>query len=125
VVSAAQIRSILAPFAAVEAAYLFGSQAKGTASAASDVDIALILQPGTPADSVTTVRRALQRGLELEVDIIDLLRAPADLVHRVLRDGILVLDRNRQRRLSIEVQRRAEFLDLKPYLDRYRDRATR
>lgn len=116
---------MLAPFAAVDAAYLFGSQAKGTASAASDVDIALILEPGAPADSKTMVRRALERELELEVDLIDLLSAPADLVHRILRDGTLVIDRNRKRRLSIEVQRRAEFLDLKPYLDHYRDQATR
>ena len=47
-------------------------------------------------------------------------RAPADLVHRILRDGILMLERDRNARIAFEVQRRNEYFDLLPILKRYR-----
>ena len=47
-------------------------------------------------------------------------RAPVDLVHRVLRDGLLVLDRDPPRRIRFEMRARLEYLDLLPVLRRYR-----
>jgi hypothetical protein len=41
-------------------------------------------------------------------------RAPADLVRRVLRDGHLLLDRDRARRVAVEVRKRNEYFDLTP-----------
>jgi len=43
-----------------------------------------------------------------------------DLVHRILRDGILCLDRDRSARIRFEVKARGEYFDLLPYLQRYR-----
>ncbi len=42
--------------------------------------------------------------------------APVDLVIRVLRDGKLLVDRDRSRRIQFEVRSRNEFWDLEPYL---------
>ncbi len=39
-------------------------------------------------------------------------RASADLVHRVLRDGRLVLDRDRAARIRFEVRSRNEYFDM-------------
>jgi len=47
-------------------------------------------------------------------------RAPVDLVHRVLRDGILLLDRDPSGRIRFEVRARNEYFDLLPHLRRYR-----
>ena len=47
-------------------------------------------------------------------------RAPADLVHRVLRDGKLVLDRAPAARVRFEVRSRAEYFDLAPLRALYR-----
>lgn len=52
-------------------------------------------------------------------------RAPADLVHRILRDGELLIENDRSRRVRFEVARRAEYFDLLPVLERYRRRGVR
>ena len=47
-------------------------------------------------------------------------RAPSDLIHRVLRDGILVLARDPGARIRFEVAARNRYFDLQPFLRRYR-----
>lgn len=107
----------------VRTAYLFGSRARGEGRVGSDVDLAVIFdraQPrtlmGLPAELAATAGARLG----LTVDVIDLDRASADLVHRVLRDGVLVLDRDPQARVRFEVHRRNQYFDLLPHLERYR-----
>jgi uncharacterized protein len=107
----------------IVAVYLYGSRARGTATARSDVDLALLYNPppaatleGQPFD----IEAELERGLGVPVEIIVLNHAPVDLVHRVLRDGILVLDRDRSFRIHIEAKARNEFFGLQPHLTRYR-----
>ncbi|MBI1736180.1 MAG: nucleotidyltransferase domain-containing protein [Candidatus Rokubacteria bacterium] len=104
-------------------AYLYGSRARGTATADSDVDVA-VLYAEDPAPSLEglplDLEAELERVLGLTVQVVALNRAPVDLVHRVLRDGVLVLDRDRSRRIRFEVRARNEFFDLQPFLARYR-----
>lgn len=105
------------------AAYVFGSVARGEAGATSDVDVGVLLDrdpPRTLGGLCLDVQADLERALGRPVDLVVLNRAPVDLVHRVLRDGVVVLDRDRPARLRFEVQARAEWLDLLPYLERYR-----
>ncbi len=107
----------------VAAAYLFGSVARGTAKPRSDVDVAVLYEGDPPADlagSGVELAGDLERLLKRTVDVIVLNRAPADLVHRVLRDGHILLDRDRSRRIAFEVQSRNEYFDLLPHLLRYR-----
>jgi len=47
-------------------------------------------------------------------------RAPADLRVRVLRDGVLLADRDPPLRIRFEVQTRNEWFDLQPILREYR-----
>jgi hypothetical protein len=47
-------------------------------------------------------------------------RAPADLVHRILRDQHLLLDLEPSARVRFEVASRNRYFDLKPLLARYR-----
>jgi hypothetical protein len=54
------------------------------------------------------------------VDLVVLNRAAVDLIHRVLRDGMLLLDRNPSARIRFEVRARSEYLELLPHLRRYR-----
>lgn len=91
----------------IVAAYLYGSRARGTATARSDVDLAL-LYAGPPSPSLEglpfDIEAELERGLGVPVEIVVLNEAPVDLVHRVLRDGVLVLDRDPSLRIRFEVQ---------------------
>lgn len=105
------------------AAYLYGSRARGTATDQTDIDVALLyVEPpprsldGLPLD----LEADLERMLGVPVQAIALNGAPVDLVHRVLRDGKLVLDRDRSRRIRFEVTARNEYFDLQPFLERYR-----
>ena len=45
---------------------------------------------------------------------------PPDLVHRVLRDGLIVLENNRSTRIRFEVNARNAYFDILPTLRRYR-----
>lgn len=110
----------------VAAAYVFGSVARGTAGADSDVDVAVLFsrapestlmgQPFALADEL--------RGLVgRPVDLVVLNTASADLVHRVLRDGVRVFQGDEVARVRFEVKRRNEYFDLLPYLQQYRRRA--
>lgn len=105
------------------AVYLFGSRARGTERPQSDVDLGILFEgePGTDFDALPLGLEAdLGRDLALPVQVVALNRAPADLVHRVLRDGRVLLDRDRSRRLAFEVRRQNEYFDLQPILREYR-----
>jgi predicted nucleotidyltransferase len=67
-----------------------------------------------------TLAGDLERALRRPVDLVVLNTASADLVHRVLRDGQIVLDRDRARRLRFEVAKRNEYFDLEPIRRLYR-----
>ena len=107
----------------VLAVYLYGSRARGTPSPESDVDLGVLLK-SAPAPSLRSVVRELEGAVEghvgIRVEVVVLNTAPADLVHRVLRDGVLLLDRDRPTRLRFEVQSRNEYFDLAPLRRLYR-----
>lgn len=105
------------------AAYLFGSVARGTASPASDVDIAILVDKDPPRTFEALplgLEGDLERVLGRRTQVVVLNRAPVDLVHRVLRDGQLLCERDRSARIRFEVRARAEYFDLLPVLRRYR-----
>ena len=107
----------------VVAAYLFGSRARGTARKGSDVDLGVLFAESLPTSlhgPPSRIADALERELGAEVQVVVLNTAPPDLVHRVLRDGVLVHESDRSARIRFEVARRREYLDLLPVLRRYR-----
>jgi predicted nucleotidyltransferase len=105
------------------AVYLFGSMARGEGRPNSDVDVAVLY--GKPVEAgLAGLKLALAGDLEerlgRRVDLVVLDRQPPDLVHRVLRDGLLVLENNRSARIRFEVNARNEYFDVLPVLRRYR-----
>lgn len=107
----------------VVAAWLFGSRARGEARPDSDVDVAVLLRQDSPA-TLEGLRLGLESDLEQvcqrSVDLVIVNRAPPDLVHRVLRDGVLLVERDRSARVRFEVRSRNEYFDVLPFLRRYR-----
>lgn len=107
----------------VLAVWLFGSVARGTETPRSDVDIAVFLgavPPATLEGQPFDLQFAFETALGVPVDLVVLNGAPVDLVHRVLRDGRLLLDRDRGARIRFEVKARNEYFDLLPILEEYR-----
>lgn len=103
----------------VAAAYLYGSRARGDERPDSDVDVAVLLEGPEPAlypSRALVIEGELEGWLRLPTQVIALQDASVDLVHRVLRDGVLVRDRDRSARIAFEVRARNEYFDLLPIL---------
>lgn len=107
------------------AAYLFGSVARGTDSSNSDIDVGILLRTA-PSGELNDLRFELEghleRALGRRTQVVILNNAPPDLLHRVLRDGRLLVERDRAARIRFEVRARNEYFDLLPILKRYRRR---
>ena len=108
---------------AIVAAWLFGSVARGADRPESDIDIAVLTsRPAdhTVADLWLDLRADLSAIASREVDLVVLDQAPADLVHRVLRDGVVLVERDRSARIAFEVDARNRFFDMTPIWNEYR-----
>jgi hypothetical protein len=100
----------------VLAAFLIGSQARGSAGPLSDIDVAILHAPGLSSGERLDLRLLLgaSAGAALrtsEVDIVLLNGAPPLLRHRALRDGIRLLDRQPKERIRFEVQTLNDYVD--------------
>ena len=114
----------------VIAVYLFGSFARGTEGPLSDVDIAILLEPATNPDKLATLTlhytQAVLAALGTdEVSVVVLNTAPLPLRYRVIRDGLVLLDRSPSLRRDFEVRTQSAYLDFKPALDAYDDELLR
>lgn len=103
----------------VVAAFLIGSQARGSAGPLSDVDIAILHTPALNSRERLDLRLSLgaAAGAALgtsEVGIMLLNGAPPLLRHRALRDGIRLLDRNPGKRIEFEVRTLNDYVDTEP-----------
>lgn len=105
------------------AVYLFGSHARATVREGSDLDLGLLfVDPPEPRIDAppSRIEDDLEARLRRPVQAVTLNTAPPDLVHRVLRDGILVHEADRSLRIRFEVAARNAYFDLLPILRRYR-----
>ena len=114
-------------YAAVVAAWLFGSHGEKRAHRESDVDVGVMLDRRLLPTAAQRFDLRLRLTSDLihalgrnEVDLIVLNDAPPLLARRILRTGIELFcsDRDRSRDFRRDVQIRAA--DLAPFLERYR-----
>lgn len=117
------VHTVLGGESLVAAVYLFGSVARGTAHGKSDVDLGVLytVPPRATLRSYPFDLEAdLARRLGCPVQLVVLNTAPVDLVHRVLRDGRLLLEHDRSARIAFEVRSRNLYFDMLPTWTRYR-----
>jgi predicted nucleotidyltransferase len=105
----------------VLAAYLFGSLARGRALPSSDVDIAVLLKSGLDAE------RSVESQLQLEADLERISERPVQvtilnsaspfLAYQVVRDGVLIFERDRSERIAFQVRTLKMYFDLQPRLE--------
>ena len=120
-------------------AYLFGSQAEGTARPSSDADFAVLLPPGTPREQFFDARLSLMNAVmdELHTDKVDLVilnEASPLLMHQVVKFGrVIYEDPLTQPAIDFYVYAASRYSDtastrklayryLKEWLDRYRSK---
>lgn len=133
----ANLQRALGPHEDVIVAYVFGSAARGQLRPASDLDVAVLMavppvapgSTGAGRPTLSSLRSGLQADLQeaahRTVDLVVLNHASPDLTHRVLRDGVLLIERDRSARIRFEVEARNQYFDVLPFLNRYRAAALR
>lgn len=114
------IANILAEYEPVAAAYLFGSYARGNATQHSDLDIGIVFR--RRGDSALTHHRLigdLANRLErlvpaAKADVVVLEGQSPIFQHRVLAEGRLVYEADRERRIDFESDAHVRYFDWKP-----------
>jgi predicted nucleotidyltransferase len=105
----------LAGEADVLVAYLFGSQARGTPSPLSDVDVAVLLAPGWSFDRHLDLIDMISEVVSpVRADVVILNRAPVALGYRVLKDGRLLVVNDEGARVRHWVETVDRYLDMAP-----------
>jgi predicted nucleotidyltransferase len=114
------LRRVLEREPAVLYALLFGSAARGTLRADSDVDVALELSADASRTSYAFGRLVsrLESAAARPVDLVLLDEAPAPLAYRIFRDGDVLLERDHAALVARKARAIIEYLDWKPVEDR-------
>jgi hypothetical protein len=103
----------------VIAAFLIGSQARGSAGPLSDVDVAILRTPELTSRDRLDLRLSLGASASealgtSEIDIVLLNGASPLLRHRALRDGVRLVDRKPGKRIEFEVRTLNDYVDTEP-----------
>lgn len=119
---AERLRRTFSRYEEVGIAYLFGSRARGDSSEDSDADFAIMLlkEFSDPYDLFRLIQD-LAEAMEIEdrrIDLIILNDAHLELRYRVLSEGIIVFERDAEKRIDFEIKTLKGYLDFKPFLDK-------
>jgi predicted nucleotidyltransferase len=113
----------------VVAVYLFGSYVKMKERKSSDLDIGILHK--TNIDPLKKFESNLDFAVQLEeitgitVDLFDLEKVNTYLLHQMMLNKILILDKDTKRRVAFEVARRKEYFDRKSFYKIYHEQALR
>jgi len=110
-----EIRTCLTAFPCIELAIVYGSYAKGTAGAASDVDIAVAAVKPLDMQERIALYTTLSATLKKKVDLVDLRTAEGIFLHRIMRDGKRAVETENGRRLFLRYRQKALYF----YADYY------
>lgn len=103
-----------APDRRVIAVYLFGSQARGKAKSASDVDLAVLLAEKPDFDYRLKAMDELSGLLQKPVDVVIIDQCGLIMQRQVLKYGILLYELDSRKRKAFEILSRKMYLDFLP-----------
>lgn len=92
--------------------YLFGSQADGSATPSSDIDVAVLLKKKLDPVARFDLEQTLAIDLHQEVDLVDLLTASTVLQNQVVMHGKLLFgSENEQTKFEMQVMSMYQHLN--------------
>lgn len=109
---------VLDEFPAIRLAVLFGSAARGSDTARSDVDLAVLFAEDDPSQ-LWPVDVAAAGALRRTIDLIDLRRAPPLLRFEIARDGKPIVERRQGEWCRFKVRAMQDWWDWAPLARRY------
>ena len=111
------------PTSSIIAVYLFGSYANGTANDASDIDIGVYFEPSAyKKDPIGTSSQAYlaaaKTGMDTErkTDITFLNTASLEIAYEVITTGILIVQKDLEKRLDYEIALKGMYFDFRTFL---------
>jgi len=107
----------------VDVAYLYGSVARGRPLPSSDIDVALVfterLSPYPRLLLELEVQAALEEACGLTgLDVRSINHAPLTVQGRIVQEGLLLYERDRDRRIAFEALTRRKYFDYRPTAER-------
>ncbi len=110
----------------VEIAYLHGSVARRQPLPTSDIDIALVLAELPPPYDRLMLELDIQAALEDQcqlsnLDVRTINHAPLMVQGRIVQEGELVYNQDKDRRVAFEVLTRKKFFDFQPVAKRLQE----
>jgi predicted nucleotidyltransferase len=110
------VRQVLAADSRVEYALVFGSRARGTAHAGSDLDVAVGLRSPARLGALELgdLLARLEHAAGHSVDLVVLDEAPAGLAYRVFRDGRVIVEKSHRALVERKTRAILEYLDFRP-----------
>lgn len=123
VAASAAIRRVIARAQSdpvVLAVILFGSEARGEASSASDVDVCVVLDPDVPS-GLPAARKQLDYVVESDLDVAIFQQLPLVIRSRVLRDGTVLFVRDEDRLYEVAVRTARAFEGFRHHHRHYLD----
>ena len=107
----------------VVTAYIFGTEAKGTAGLLSDVDIALFFKKGVNKAERFDLRLRLSNELSAimnrMVDLVVLNDSPVQLSYEIIRHGKVIFCSDKSTKVDLEVGILSRYLDRRYYDKRH------
>ena len=109
----------------IQYALIFGSFARGTDHAGSDLDVAIggLTQP-LDALALGDLIGRLESATGRTVDLVSLDETPPSLAYRIFRDGIVVLERDSKALARRKARAVLDYLDWKPVEDLFASATT-
>lgn len=110
------LRRILAEDDSVVLAYAFGSVARGEPSEGSDLDVAVLTGAELGPEGIALLSERLERTIShrRRVDLVDLRAASPVLAAEIVRDGVVIVERDPELRFDFEMDAIRRFEDTKP-----------
>jgi predicted nucleotidyltransferase len=90
------IASLQSEIAGLQAIYLFGSHAQGTAGPDSDIDLAVLMAGAIDTVALWEVAQRLASNFDCEVDLLDLRSASTVMQYQIITTGRLLWARDVQ-----------------------------
>jgi predicted nucleotidyltransferase len=113
------LRRVLERESDVGYALLFGSSARGSSHARSDVDVAVGLRSSArDARALGTIAARLEAAAGRPIDLVVLDEAPVALAYRIFRDGQVLVERDRAALVARKARALLDYLDWKPVEER-------
>jgi uncharacterized protein len=110
------LRKVLAEDSRIAYALVFGSTARGTAHASSDLDVAVGLEPRVRLGALElgNLISRLERASGRPVDVVVVDEAPPAIAYRVFRDGRVIIEKNHGTLVAHKTRAILEYLDFRP-----------